>query len=108
MDLLPTEAAAVAGCPLVFSALDAAVAGPIEAELAAAGHLVVTNAGSHRMDADVPLVVPEVNPGHLAVAADADRAAVAGRSSPTPTARPSAWSSPSSRSPTPSVSSGCT
>ena len=70
MDLLPTEAAAVAGCPLVFSALDAAVAGPIEAELAAAGHLVVTNAGSHRMDADVPLVVPEVNPGHLAVAAD--------------------------------------
>jgi len=69
MDLLPTEAAAVAGCPLVFSALDAAVAGPVEAELAAAGHLVVTNAGSHRMDPDVPLVVPEVNPDHLEVAA---------------------------------------
>lgn len=65
LTLAPTEPAAVAGCPLVFSALDAGVAGPVEAALAAAGHLVVTNAGSHRMDADVPLLVPEVNAGHL-------------------------------------------
>lgn len=70
LDVLPTEAAAVAGCPLVFSALDARAAGPIEAELAAAGHLVVTNAGSHRMDPDVPLVVPEVNAEHLEIAAE--------------------------------------
>jgi aspartate-semialdehyde dehydrogenase len=46
---------------LVFSALDAHVAGPLESRLAALGHFVVTNAKSHRLDGDVPLVVPEVN-----------------------------------------------
>jgi len=51
--------------PLVLSALDAAVAGPIEERLAAAGHLVVSNAGNHRMRPDVPLLVPEINPDHL-------------------------------------------
>ena len=70
-ELRATEAASVVGCPLVFSALDARVAGPIESELAAAGHLVVTNAGSHRMDPEVPLVVPEVNADHLEAAAGA-------------------------------------
>lgn len=55
-------------CRLLFSALTADVAGPAEAELARAGHLVVSNAGSHRMDSDVPLVVPEVNPDHLELA----------------------------------------
>jgi len=52
---------------LVFSALDAAVAGAIETELARGGKLVVSNAKSHRMDPAVPLLVPEVNPGHLAL-----------------------------------------
>ncbi|QDU86350.1 Aspartate-semialdehyde dehydrogenase 2 [Planctomycetes bacterium Pla163] len=51
--------------PLVFSALGASVAGPIESRLAANGHLVVSNARSHRMDPDVPIVVPEVNPQAL-------------------------------------------
>ncbi len=51
--------------PLVLSALDAAVAGPVEERLAAAGHLVVSNARNHRMRPDVPLLVPEVNPDHL-------------------------------------------
>jgi aspartate-semialdehyde dehydrogenase len=51
--------------PLVLSALDAAVAGPIEEKLAGSGHLVVSNASSHRMRPDVPLLVPEVNPDHL-------------------------------------------
>lgn len=50
---------------IVFSALDADVAGPLEAELARRGHLVVTNTRTHRMDADVPLLVPEVNAQHL-------------------------------------------
>jgi aspartate-semialdehyde dehydrogenase len=53
---------------LVFSALDAEVAGEIESDFAERGALVVSNAKSHRMDEDVPLVVPEVNPGHLALA----------------------------------------
>jgi aspartate-semialdehyde dehydrogenase len=51
--------------PIVFSALDADVAGPIEQAFAAAGAYVVTNARTHRMDADVPLLVPEVNADHL-------------------------------------------
>jgi len=55
------------GPRLVFSALDAAVAGPVEAELAKRGHLVVSNARSHRMEAGVPLLVPEVNADHLSL-----------------------------------------
>jgi aspartate-semialdehyde dehydrogenase len=53
------------GPKLVFSALDAAVAGDLEAAFAAAGHIVVSNARNYRMEADVPLLVPEVNPEHL-------------------------------------------
>jgi aspartate-semialdehyde dehydrogenase len=52
---------------LAFSALDATVAGPVETALASTGVLVVTNAQSHRMDEHVPLLVPEVNAGHLAL-----------------------------------------
>jgi aspartate-semialdehyde dehydrogenase len=51
--------------PIVFSALDADVAGPIEQEFARAGAFVVTNARNHRMDPDVPLLVPEANADHL-------------------------------------------
>jgi aspartate-semialdehyde dehydrogenase len=50
---------------LVFSALDAAAADTLEPALAAAGHVIVSNARSCRMRADVPLVIPEINPGHL-------------------------------------------
>ncbi len=49
----------------VLSALPSDVAGPIEAELAAAGYVVFSNASSHRLDQDVPAVVPEVNLDHL-------------------------------------------
>lgn len=51
--------------PLVFSALPGGVAGPVESELAARGFRVFTNASDHRMGPDVPLLIPEVNPGHL-------------------------------------------
>jgi aspartate-semialdehyde dehydrogenase len=54
-------------CRLVFSALPAEVAGPIEEEFAAAGYAVSSNARNHRFDPDVPLLVPEVNPDHLAL-----------------------------------------
>ena len=50
---------------LVFSAMDASVATEIERAFAAAGHVVVSNSRNHRMEADVPLIVPEVNPDHL-------------------------------------------
>ena len=52
-------------CELVFSALDSSVAGPIEEEFAKAGTAVSSNSRNHRFDSDVPLLVPEVNPGHI-------------------------------------------
>ncbi|MEI6738799.1 MAG: aspartate-semialdehyde dehydrogenase [Gemmatimonadaceae bacterium] len=51
--------------PIVFSALDSAVAGEVEAAFAAAGRFVLSNAKNYRMVADVPLVIPEVNGDHL-------------------------------------------
>jgi aspartate-semialdehyde dehydrogenase len=53
---------------IVFSALDAEVAGPIEQAFAASGAIVVTNTRNHRMDPDVPLLIPEVNEDHLRLA----------------------------------------
>jgi aspartate-semialdehyde dehydrogenase len=53
------------GPQLVFSALDARAADDIEPAFAAAGHIVVSNARSFRMLADVPLLIPEINPDHL-------------------------------------------
>lgn len=53
--------------PLLLSALPSDVAGKLEAKLAVRGHLVVSNASAHRMGKDIPLVVPEVNPDHLAL-----------------------------------------
>jgi aspartate-semialdehyde dehydrogenase len=53
------------GAPLVFSALDASVAGEVEDAFADDGRAVVSNARSHRFTDDVPLVIPEVNPDHL-------------------------------------------
>jgi aspartate-semialdehyde dehydrogenase len=52
---------------LVFSAMDSSVATEIEREFAQAGHVVVSNSRNHRMEPDVPLLVPEINPGHLAL-----------------------------------------
>jgi aspartate-semialdehyde dehydrogenase len=52
---------------IVFSALDAEVAGPIEQTFAQAGALVITNARIHRMDPDIPLLIPEVNPDHTSL-----------------------------------------
>lgn len=53
------------GPKVVFSGLDASVAGDIEAAFARAGHIVVSNARNFRMDPLVPLLVPEVNADHL-------------------------------------------
>jgi len=50
---------------LLFSAMDASVATEIEQAFASAGHVVVSNSRNHRMDRDVPLLVPEINPDHL-------------------------------------------
>jgi aspartate-semialdehyde dehydrogenase len=52
-------------CDFVFSALDSSVAGPAEEQFARAGYPVISNSRNHRMDADVPLLVPEVNAAHI-------------------------------------------
>jgi aspartate-semialdehyde dehydrogenase len=52
---------------IVFSALDAEVAGPIEQAFAQAGAYVVTNTRTHRMERDVPLLIPEANADHLSL-----------------------------------------
>ena len=56
-------------CDFCLSALDSSVAGPAELEFARAGYPVISNSSNHRMDADVPLLVPEVNPEHCALVA---------------------------------------
>ena len=52
---------------IVFSALDSSVAGEVETAFARAGKIVLSNAKNHRMVPDVPLVIAEVNPGHLRI-----------------------------------------
>ncbi|MDD3965829.1 MAG: aspartate-semialdehyde dehydrogenase [Candidatus Neomarinimicrobiota bacterium] len=52
-------------CRIVFSGLDAEIAGPVEKSFAKAGYVVISNAKNHRMEEDVPLLIPEVNPEHL-------------------------------------------
>src|SRR5207302_7368704 len=65
MRLSPSEPASCAEFNVVFSALPADVARDLEPVMAHAGLGVVSNASSHRMAADVPLIVPEINPDHI-------------------------------------------
>jgi aspartate-semialdehyde dehydrogenase len=50
---------------ILFSALDASVAGELEERYARQGHLISSNARNHRMNPVVPLVIPEVNRDHM-------------------------------------------
>ncbi|MDR0523010.1 MAG: aspartate-semialdehyde dehydrogenase [Candidatus Methanoplasma sp.] len=50
---------------VAFSGLPSDTAGPAESALADSGAAVFTNAGTHRMDPHVPIVIPEINPSHL-------------------------------------------
>ncbi len=68
-DLMVTECKPGNAPKLVFSATDSSVATEIEQAFANAGHVVVSNSRNHRMEADVPLLVPEINPDHLGVIA---------------------------------------
>ena len=65
---MQVNAAAPSDAPrLVFSGLDSSVAGEIEGAFAKAGHFIVSNSRNYRMEADVPLLIPEVNADHLAL-----------------------------------------
>jgi aspartate-semialdehyde dehydrogenase len=61
------------GPKILFSALDASAADILESEFAKAGHIVLSNARSHRMNPLVPLLVPEVNADHLSLLAEQRR-----------------------------------
>jgi len=56
-------------CDFCLSALDSSVAGPAELDFARAGYPVISNSRNHRMEPDVPLLVPEVNSDHCALIA---------------------------------------
>jgi len=53
------------GCRVAFSGLPTDIAGDFETQLAQAGCAVFSNAAPHRMDADVPLLIPECNADHI-------------------------------------------
>lgn len=61
-------------CDLVFSSLPGDMAKEAEENFARAGYPVISNSLPHRMGADVPLLIPEVNPDHIALI-DTQRAA---------------------------------
>ena len=71
--LLPKDAAALTvkdlgaelESKLLFSGLDSSVAGEAEELYANRGCVVVSNSRNHRMDADVPLLIPEINADHI-------------------------------------------
>lgn len=65
LEVQPTGPKSVGDVDVVFSALPAEVAGKVEEDFAKAGYMVVSNASSHRMDLDVPLLNPEVNAEHV-------------------------------------------
>ncbi len=68
MRLLPTETGSIpSDVTLLFSALPGEMAADIEEQMAAAGFAVCSNASAHRMDPDVPLLIPDVNPDHTAL-----------------------------------------
>jgi aspartate-semialdehyde dehydrogenase len=54
-------------CSFVFSSLPGEVAKQTEEDFASAGYPVISNSSPHRMGADVPLLIPEVNPEHIAL-----------------------------------------
>src|SRR6266849_4149605 len=54
-------------CDFVFSSLPGEIATDAEENFARAGSPVISNSSSHRMGADVPLLIPEVNPDHVAL-----------------------------------------
>ncbi len=67
VDIEPKAVRNIEDVDVVFSALPAEAAGKTEESFAEAGYVVVSNASSHRMDADVPLLNPEVNCDHVSL-----------------------------------------
>jgi len=64
-DPMDVTGLAAKGVRVAFSALPAEVADKMEKEAAQKGICVFSNAGSYRMDEQVPILVPEINHAHL-------------------------------------------
>lgn len=56
---------AAKNCRLIFSSLPSNIAQEIEPEYAKRGFPVFSSASCHRMQEDIPLIIPEINPHHL-------------------------------------------
>ena len=54
-------------CDFLFSSLPGDIATSAEPEFARTGYPVISNSSPHRMSADVPLLIPEVNPDHISL-----------------------------------------
>lgn len=68
------DPARFAGCDVVVSSLDTAIARDTERAFVTAGHVVVSNSAAYRLDPGVPLIVPEVNADHVELVARAAHA----------------------------------
>lgn len=77
-DLVVTAPEPILDCDLVFSSLPGEMARATEGAFAAAGYPVISNSSAFRMDADVPLLIPEINHEHLRLI-DTQRARTGGR-----------------------------
>ncbi len=62
-----TDVESVEDSEIVFSALPSGIAEEVEPKMAEAGKIVASNASSYRMESDVPLMIPEINPDHLKI-----------------------------------------
>jgi len=65
MEIRECKASEFPEVDIVFSGLSNQVAGDIEEEFAASGKAVFSNAKNHRMDPDVPILIPAVNASHI-------------------------------------------
>ncbi len=65
VECTPSAVESAGGADVVFSCLPSDAAAGTEEEFANAGYKVFSKAGAHRMDPDVPLVVPEINESHM-------------------------------------------
>lgn len=52
---------------ILFSGIESSAVGLLEREYAEKGHVIVSNTSNHRMDRDVPIIIPEINPDHFEI-----------------------------------------
>ncbi len=53
---------------ILFSGIESSAVGMLEREYAEKGHIIISNTSNHRMDPDVPIIIPEINPDHFKLA----------------------------------------